>query len=536
VAPKLAFARLLIAVLLVLWLARISVTGTLVIKRTPLDVPLLLFLGSAALSTVVAENRNVAMFGTYERYDGLLTLLTYIALFWLSVQALADRAEALALIRCVLASGYAVAAVAIFQSLHDSVLQGGVAPAFGSMGNSNVLGAFLALVLTVAMGELLLAQPATTRILLANVVLVSGVALLLSFSRSAWLGTLVGVVVLAAARPKALRRLWFVAPLAGVLALVLVAGYAVASPGQLERGLVDRVLSAFDPRAVEHTRLGIWGDSVRLIAARPIAGFGPDNVGLVFPRFQSGDWGFTPGHTHQPVDKAHAELLQVGATQGLIGVATYLLVQVAFLRALWSARRVDHAIVAGAGWIAYMVVVQLNFTALAAALPFWMYTAAAVGSCDAVRVRTSNLDLRRPALVLVPGVVIAAAVGWTVILSYLADVRLREAVDADFSGHPREAQRLAAEAHQLWPWESVYAVEVGNVAFEQDAWPAARDAYRTAADLGTFNDLVYRNLALADRNLGLRAEARAAAVEAVELEPFDPANQALLAEFQGNQT
>src|SRR5207253_6418328 len=61
----------------------------------------------------ISENQNVALFGTYARYDGLLTLFTFATLFWLSVQALADQAEARMLIRVMLASGYAVAATAI---------------------------------------------------------------------------------------------------------------------------------------------------------------------------------------------------------------------------------------------------------------------------------------------------------------------------------------------------------------------------------------------------------------------------------------
>jgi tetratricopeptide (TPR) repeat protein len=79
----------------------------------------------------------------------------------------------------------------------------------------------------------------------------------------------------------------------------------------------------------------------------------------------------------------------------------------------------------------------------------------------------------------------------------------------------------------------VYAVEVGNTAFERGDWASARIAYGDAARLGTYNPLVYRNLALADRNLGLLSEGMAAARKAVELNRFDPANRALLAEFGG---
>ena len=529
VLPKLLFARLLVLALLALWLARIAVTRNLVLKRTPLDVPLLLFLGSAALSWVFAENRNVAWLGTYTRYDGVLTLLTYAALFWFTVQSLADRDEARALTRVLMASGYAVSAIAILQSLHDTanpaghVLASGGAfvPAYGTLGNPNVLGAFLALIITLAAGELSTAGSTFGRVLVANVLVVAAVAMLLTFSRSAWLGALVGVGLIVATRPNRKLALGFLLIPLGVVAVVAVAWHPA----------LERALTLLDPHLIASERGGIWSDTLRLVATRPILGYGPDNFGLVFPRFQTGDWGLA-GSLRQPIDKAHAELLQVAATQGLVGLATYLLLQLAFLRSLWRARRVDQAVVVGAAWIAFQLVVQLNFSALSAALPFWIFTAAAVTSFDAVRTRPIALDGRVASAPLVPGVALAAVIVlWGVTAPVLADARLRAAVDADYAGHPEVAQQLAAEARQLAPWESVYSVEVANVAFEQNDWVAARHAYRAAAELGTFNDLVYRNLALADLHLGLTAEARDAAQLAVEFNRFDPANQALLAEF-----
>jgi len=531
----------LVVVLLVLLLARIAVTRTAVIKRTPLDIPLLLFIASGALSTVFAENRNVALLGTYSRYDGLLTLVTYAALFWLAVHSLASANEARSLVHVLIASGCAAAVVAIVQSLHDSLQYSTVAPAFGSLGNPNVLGAFLALVIALAVGELLVSVTLPARILLASVVIVCGLALMLSLSRSSWFATAAAIVFLVVARPRRLRALAVLtAPVVGLLLLVVVVSYASSGSGQLERTLVERVMSTLDPHTLERARTGIWGDSLRLVASRPVVGYGPDNVGLVFPRFQTGDWGMTyalaTGNIREPIDKAHAELLQVAATQGAVGVATYLLIQLAFLRALWRARRIDQAVIAGAGWIAYQLVLQLNFAALAAALPFWIFAAAATALCDAVRTRTETVDRRSTGLLLAPAFAAAAAVSlWGIILPYLADSALRQAVDADYAGRPRDAQPLAAQARQMMPWESVYAVEVGNIAFERHDWPGARSAYQRAAELGTFNPLVYRNLALADLNLGLGADAKAAARKAVELDRFDAANQALLAEFTANK-
>jgi tetratricopeptide (TPR) repeat protein len=289
-------------------------------------------------------------------------------------------------------------------------------------------------------------------------------------------------------------------------------------------------VSAWGPRPA------IWRDSLRLIASRPIFGYGPDNVGLVYPRFEATNLG------RAQIDKTHAESLQVAATQGLVGLAAYLLVLAAFVRAFWKGRKREGAVAIFAGWVAYEVTLQLNFSALAASLPFWIFAAAAMESWGATsphpalpqRGRESSAAGREssaPAAITIAALTALAIVG--TVFPYLADSNLRIAVTADFEGRSDAARVAAAQARDLAPRESVYAVEVGNIAFERTDWASAADAYVDAASLGTYNPLVYRNLALADINLGRFTEARAAAAKAVELDRFDPANRALLAGLQG---
>src|SRR5205823_6207583 len=131
---------------------------------------------------------------------GLLTFLTYAALFWLSVQVIRDRTEARTVLRVLLAGGYACAAIAIFQSVHDSVQSGSLAPAFGTLGNPNVLGGYLAMVLTLAVGEATASHSPGGRVLAVNALVLPGLALVLTLSRSAWIAAAAGVLVVALAR------------------------------------------------------------------------------------------------------------------------------------------------------------------------------------------------------------------------------------------------------------------------------------------------------------------------------------------------
>ncbi len=532
VLPKLLIARVFLLGLLVLFVVRSAVRGHVEVKRTPLDLPLLALAGSAVLSTVFAENQNVAIFGTYGRYDGLLTLLTYIGLFWLVVQTLRTADEARALVRVLIAGGYVVAAVAILQSARDSFAQGELVPAFGTMGNSNVLGAFLAMVFALAVAELAGARLTSARILLINVLVVVGLALLLSFSRSGWLGAAIGTVIVVVLQRSSFPR-WSL----GVSVLVGLATLAVIALGGglgLERQLVARALTLFDIHTWGGSRLHIWLDSVRIIASRPVVGYGPDNFGLVFPRFQTGDWGTGLRGVHQQVDKAHAETLQLAATQGIVGLAAYMWMLVQFVRCFWTGRSMAGAAGVFGAFAAYQVAIQLNFTAIAAALPFWILLAAAMGVFGkASTSRPVSLPWRR--LMAGAAVVIAVVIAVpTVIEAYIADVQLRRALDAESIGDRDAGWAFANQAVDLAPRESVYRVELANVAIDRHDMNAARAAYLDATRLGTYNPFVYRNLALVDVQLGRRTEALTAAQKAVELNRFDPANQALVAQLEAS--
>ncbi len=267
----------------------------------------------------------------------------------------------------------------------------------------------------------------------------------------------------------------------------------------------------------------VWKDTLQLIAARPVLGYGPDNFGLVYPAFESID-------LHQQWDEAHAETLQIAATQGVAGLAAYVWLIGAFVMAFWRGPRSADTYAVLSAWLAYQLTIQVNFTMLAAAFPFWALAAAALGIFGAIR-ESPAIPARRPvALAAIACAIIVVGVGVVgVAYPYMADAQLLVAVSADYSGHSDLALAPAQQARALAPAESVYATEVGNLAFERGDWTGAKEAYEAAARLGTYNPAVFRNLALADGNLGLTDDARIAARRAYALDRFDPANQALLA-------
>jgi O-antigen ligase len=548
VLPKLLLARLLIAVSVVVLLVRWLRQGTVTWKRTPLDLPLLAFIGSATLSTLFAINRNVAIFGTYDRWEGLLTIVTYGLVFWLAVQLLSGEADARGLTWSLLVSGYVIATVAILQSAFG-ILGGGyfhgannVIRPDVTLANPDFLGIFLAMLLPVAFAKLISRRPLTTRVLAANVVVVLFLGLLASFTRAAWIGAIVGVVVVLVLR-RGRFHVWPFVISASVLVVgfAIIAGSAAARPSSGASGigpaLIARIASIADLKSgTSNERIATWGDTLPLIASRPILGYGPDTFGLVYPQFQRVNQNFVLW------DKPHQDALGVAASQGIIGLLAYIWILVAVVRAFWRGRYQRGAVALFAGWVAYVASIQADFSWIPTALPFWLFVAASIvtWSPKLEPVRVAEFPRRIAVPVLAAGsIALIALLIPGVVLPYLADA---DYYATQATADSQQARALIGQARQFAPYESVYATEAGNYALNLDQngnpatdadWVAAREAYQAADRLGWFRPEMFRELAIVDEHLGDHAGAIAAAQRALELDRYDPASQTLLKQLGG---
>ncbi|HEY8840435.1 MAG TPA: O-antigen ligase family protein [Candidatus Dormibacteraeota bacterium] len=548
VLPKLLLARLLVMVLAIVlvagWLRRGAVTW----KRTALDLPLVAFIGSAAISSIFAVNGNVAIFGVYDRWEGLLTITTYALLFWLAVQLMSGERDARWMTWSLLSSGYLIAAVAVLQSALGVLGAGsfGQSGAYfradATMAHPDFLGIFLAMLLPIAFAKLISRRPLLTRVLAANLVIVLSLGLLATFTRSAWIGAVVGIAVVLALRGGRFRALPLIA-FAAVLMIgfATLAGIVAARPSSAQGGIANaiysRIVSSVDLSSGSIAeRLAVWKDTPAIIASRPVLGYGPDNFALVFPLFQ------TSNRNSVLFTDPHEEALGVLATQGVVGFLAYLWILVAFVRAFWAGRHQRGAVALFAGWVAYQVSMQVDFSYIPTAVPFWLFAAAAIVTwapgLKPARVVAFPPRIGVPALAA-GSLALAALAIPAVVLPYLADA---DYYSSQAAPTLPEARATIAQARSLAPYEATYAIEAGNDALNQDAngvpaadadWAAAREAYETAARLGSYSPEMFQNLATVDEHLGDHAAALAAARRAFSLDPYDPDSLALLTKLGG---
>ncbi|HLE82020.1 MAG TPA: O-antigen ligase family protein, partial [Dehalococcoidia bacterium] len=134
--------------------------------------------------------------------------------------------------------------------------------AVGTAIDPNLLGGMLMIALPLLAGQLVDRRPILLRVLLGALLLTAAAALLLSYSRSAWLGALVGLLALGVFR---YRKLLLYGGLALVLLMVVPQGGAFVE--RFRSGVV------FADRAAQ-MRLGEYNDALNLVAQYPAFGVG----------------------------------------------------------------------------------------------------------------------------------------------------------------------------------------------------------------------------------------------------------------------
>ena len=464
-----------------------------------LALPGLAVAGAALISLAVSINPPVAVIGSYGRYESAPMRLAYLGLFAASAWGLRNARHRWWFVTAFLAGTAVAASEAIFEAATHSL-----ARPDGNLGQANLLGALLAMAIPQALVRAL-RSPRWAVLLLP---LTGG--LIVSTSRSGWLGALAGSALLVPlmARRIQVRR-------GGLVT-------AVAIPLLALTGIVTTPLARLNSD-IGTQRLHVWWDALHLVAARPLFGWGEESFGLVFGRFVTGDW--EPGNVF---DRAHQFAIDIAATQGLAGLAAgawfWTLLLVLVVRRCWSdAEPREEVPGLVAAWAGYLVTVSVNFDWAPATAPLWLLAGAAWSSLsDPGRLpawipRPGLRTAARAGLALATSVAAAALVAFLAVLPVLADL----AYAGGDTARAVSLDPLQAEYHRALGARLLAGGRDGDAARELAA----------AARLGESSSGAFVHLGDAYRGAGDRSAAAAAYREAVRLNPYDGAARQRLAEL-----
>jgi putative inorganic carbon (HCO3(-)) transporter len=218
----------------------------------------------------------------------------------------------------------------------------------GIFGSPNLLGGFLALAIppTVALAA---SENLWWRRLLGYLLVIAALAgLAFTYSRGAWLGTGVGLLMLL---PVLKRGFWL------ILGSVLIGIFSSAS-AVLAR-LQSIVAAGSDPAFT--SRLEIWGTALRLVAEHPLLGVGLGNFREAYGNLLVPDLPLL-AYTLGVPEGAHNLFLNLAVEVGLVGAGAFAwLLAVAFLRAWQLKRFADQQVrVWGTGLAAGLVAILVH--------------------------------------------------------------------------------------------------------------------------------------------------------------------------------
>ena len=334
-------AEALVGLVLAAWLARMVAVGEIKTIHPPLLLPLLIFLGAILLSLTGALSLRYS-------FKEILKWLEVLGIY-LFVANVIERKQAKVAVLLMLLAGIGQALLGFYQFFgrvgpQAFVVLGRFVRAYGTFEQPNPYGGYLGLVLPLAYGLLLgISRLGYWRLDIGYLVAIPGLALMgpaliMSWSRGAWLGFAAAFILMSLAHSR--RGAALFALLCLLVTSVLLLGSIQALPQSIIQRITDFLpyLHVFDVRGVKLTdanyavveRMAHWQAAWGMFNDRPWLGVGIGNYEPVYPAYS------LPGWT-EPLGHAHNYYLNIAAEAGLIGLAAYLVLWGA---AFWQAWKV----------------------------------------------------------------------------------------------------------------------------------------------------------------------------------------------------
>jgi len=285
-------AEVLVAAMAVCWIAML-VKGRARFDAPPFFWPLVAYAVLTLVSAVFSVDPSTSIEDCKQLLWFALVPITYEF-------ARAGRARTAITIVVTLGAASAVYGVMQYGILHYNNL--GRRP-HGTLGHYMQYSGLLMMVTTAAAARVLF--DTRDRTWSAVVLPALLVALALTFTRSAWVGTSVALAVLFLMKDFRL---------VGVLPILLALFFALAPPQ-----LTQRMYSMFDLKdPTNRDRVAMMREGARMVAASPLTGMGPNMVERVYVRFRD------PEAVERVNPHLHNVPMQIAAERGLLALGAWL--------------------------------------------------------------------------------------------------------------------------------------------------------------------------------------------------------------------
>lgn len=422
----------------------------------------------SAVSAAVSPHRLHAILGQSERLEGVVTLAVLALAYGGALQVVRSisdvrRVVAPLVVAATLLAAYGLAQFAGFEPTNRSIAELGfeARSAFATFGNPNFLAALLVLAMPAALGLAAESPNTAGRVAWSIAAAVLGGALVVTFTRSAWVAAIVEAVVLVAlvsrtSRPSARALRAGLGASTAVIAVLVAIAWTSGSGASVSARFAD--LAATSGSASE--RIELARTALSATADKPLLGEGPDAFLAAFRKHRTEAYVMRSG-PDQTLNNAHSWPMQFAATTGLPGALLLVAAVVLGLARGRGALSRNSLDVRGgmlmaavwAGCLGFATCMLANVGVVGATVPFVvMLAVTAAPHSGGVQLPKA---LRAGALAASVVVAAAAVAGGATLL--VADASYLEARTAYHDGDYDASLALAEKASALNPTSVKYA-------------------------------------------------------------------------------
>lgn len=475
-------------------------------RRTPLDIPLLIFLAAGILSTIFSIDRHISIWGYYSRSNGgLLSLVSYLLLYWAFVSNMALPQVKNAL-KFALASGLIISLWGIMEHFGVSpsciILRGELNAdcwiqrvqerVFATLGQPNWLAAYLAMLIFPAFYFFLSSEDQREKIKYFFALIAMYLAFTFSYSRGPTLGLIGGLGVfigLLVLKAKSFNfKLVFVV-LSSFVLVNLLFGSALTNFRLVSKfaAPVRPAITIPAPPAGGGTqlenggtesgqiRLIVWKGALEIFKHYPVFGSGLETFAYSYYQFRPAEHNLTSEWDFL-YNKAHNEYLNYLATTGTVGLTAYFLVIGSFIyrsTKLFFAKLTNDQRILTAGllgaYISYLIYNFFLFSVVIIAVFFFLFPAMVFITSGTLKssgrfADIANYVFRRgfyvtaaKALVIFFGLFLL----YSILQIWYADTLFSKGQKASDSGNPGRAYNYLTLASQINKSEPFYRSELG---------------------------------------------------------------------------
>lgn len=340
--PKFIILLAFTGLLLILLTLKYTIAGKVVLVRTSLDIPLLLLLAAAIVSTVLSPSPYIALLGNQLKIHGsLVSLIVYVLFYYILVNSFKNLKNIKWVLFLVIVLAQILSIFTLLTYMGVQILPAPWVQAanFTPTGSSFSTTAVLALLLPfMVMGILSSSKPLSV-LLNSLFLLISGTTIALTGTWATWIGALSGLVLtFLALNPT--RRISQISPISliglispiSLIGLITILSF-IPPIGNAQNPLYT--MSQNFPREIQLGFVPSWKISVSAFRDSPFWGTGPSTYLFNFTNYKPIEFNSTK-FWNLRFDSSFNEYLQTLATLGGIGLVALLSLTALFASAAYK--------------------------------------------------------------------------------------------------------------------------------------------------------------------------------------------------------